>query len=60
MWAVISKRKADNIENTRPQGEQAQYMRQMQHKNLKAFARDSGPREQRSLGWAVWNVIACP
>jgi type IV secretory pathway TrbD component len=53
IWIVMSDQKADKVDNTRPRGEQAQYMREVRHKNLKAFTRDSRLREQRSPDWVV-------
>jgi hypothetical protein len=44
IWAVMFKDKIDTIDNTRPQGEQAQYMREIRHKNIEAFAREIGQR----------------
>jgi hypothetical protein len=53
IWAVMFDQKADKIDNTRPRAGQAQYMCEIRHKNLKAFARDSRLQEQRSLDWVV-------
>lgn len=40
IWAVMYKDKTDTFDNARPQGEQAQYMREIRHKNIEAFARE--------------------
>jgi type IV secretory pathway TrbD component len=45
IWAVMFADKASKIDNTRPQGVQAQYMREVRHKNLQAFARNFGRQE---------------
>jgi hypothetical protein len=58
IWLVMSENEADKIDYPRPQGEQAQYMREIRHKNLEAFARDFGRREQRTPGWSSRNVSA--
>lgn len=40
IWAVMYRDEADTFDNTRPKGEQAQYMREIRHKNIEAFARE--------------------
>jgi len=62
IWAVMFAQRTDKIDYTRPQsqGEQAQYMREIRQKNLEAFARDFGRREQRVPSWSTRNVSACP
>jgi type IV secretory pathway TrbD component len=59
IWAVMFADKANKIDNTRPQGEQAQYMREIRRTNLRAFARDFGRQEQRLPSWSSKNVSVC-
>lgn len=58
IWAVMFGDKIDTIDNTRPGDEQAQYMREIRHKNLEAFAQDLGLHEPRTPGWSYRSVSA--
>jgi len=58
IWAVMFADKVNTIDKTRPQGEQAQYMRDIRHKNLEAFTQDLRLQEQRIAGWSHRSVSA--
>jgi len=46
IWVVMFRDDTDEIDRTRPQGEQVQYMREVRYNGIESFARAAGNHKQ--------------